>query len=337
MIYKRFGERCSIFLCILLSFLFLTEVLLATDSTNIKPEQPFSRALPDSINQIKITAQAELPELSMGDVSYADKVILYDPGALGEETGDEPDIRYQDPLEACGPVQWPQTPDSGFVSLGKRGSLVLKLEDNVLFDASGPDLCIIQGNHSADTMMVWISSDGRYFIPLGEFYQQVQTIDIHTVAFPNTYYSFVKIRDHSQRTSNESALGVDIDAVAAINTAKVMTVDAAKLFETNSAILLPTATSLLDSVSEQIHPFLDSEIRIEVFSDNRGAEDYNLMLTQQQAGAIQSYLMTKLDNKQFQYAVYGWGSQKPPIGSQSTSTKAGARAEFFIQKNPLSK
>ena len=336
MSYQRFGEKNSILLCILLSFLFLAEALLATDSTSIKPEQPFSRTLPDSINQIKKSAQAELPELSMGDVSYADKVILYDPGALGEETGDEPDTRYQNPLEACGPVQWPQIPDSGFVSLGRRGSLVLKFEDNVLFDASGPDLCIIQGYHSADTMMVWISSDGRYFIPLGEYHQQVQTIDIQTVASPNTYYSYVKIRDHSQRTSNESTLGVDIDAVAAINTAKVMTIDAAKLFETNSAILLPTATSVLDSVSEQIRPFTNSEIRIEVFSDNQGAEDYNLMLTQQQAGAIQSYLMTKLDRKQFQYAVYGWGSQKPSIGFQSASTKTGARAEFFIQKYPLS-
>lgn len=326
--YESLGGKLKIirlFLC-----LFLTGVLRADTQVFDSLE-----ATSTILDTIACAEQDNRPRLLMGDISYADEVILYDPGAPGDSTGDEPDKNFQKASRACGPLEWPQT-DSGFVSLGRRGLLVLKFEDNLLFDGPGPDLCIYQGNGSADTMMVWISKDGKYYSPLGQFHQHIETIDIHSVAQVDAGYPFVKIRDHSQRPDSEPASGVDIDAVSAITTAKVIILNASILFESDNPKLKDGATAILDSIADTIQPFPDSDIRIEAFSEQQGAEDYNLMLTQQQAGAIQVYLMTRLSYDNFRYSVFGWGSQKPQIGSHSTATHTGARVELYIRrKTPI--
>lgn len=317
---------------ILAAILCLHHFLAAQESTTVKIDSTVEKHGITSTNASRVPSAPPLPP--MGDVSYADQVVLYDPGALGTGTGDEPALKYQNASEACGPLAWPQDAETGFVSLGLQGTLILKFKDNLLLDGPGPDLCIYQGNGKSDTMTVWISQDGIFYFPVGTFSEHHQLIDIHSVAKTDMQYPYVKIRDNST-TGQEQSLGLDIDAVAAFNTAKIMIFPASRFFKGQSSSFLETATPLLDSLASAIQAFNDVETRIEVYSNPQGAEDYNLLLTQQQAGAIRNFLIDHYHMPYGAFNVYGWGAENPLTETQINSPVKGARVEFYIFKKSL--
>ncbi|MCJ7812896.1 hypothetical protein MUP95_06235, partial [bacterium] len=61
----------------------------------------------------------------MGDISFVDSVVFYDPGAMGKGTGDEPNPEFQNPDMALGPPDYMINEDSNFVSLGRGGFIIL--------------------------------------------------------------------------------------------------------------------------------------------------------------------------------------------------------------------
>jgi len=195
----------------LLFLIFLFYPVLSTRAkTELKQEHnlPKVENLREVYSETQLSAQSDTshPEnfekrktilFPLGDVSFADSVILYDPGAMGQGTGDEPDVQYQHPEKALGLPGDNQNPHAYFVSLGKGGSLVLQFKDNVLIDSEGPDLHIQFAQGDTEEVKVWISKDGQTFRYVSKASAHSPDIDISRVTEQGEFFSYVKIRDEN--------------------------------------------------------------------------------------------------------------------------------------------
>ena len=269
----------------------------------------------------------------MGEISFADSIVLYDPGAPGEGTGDEPAPEFRHAELALGTPDCRTDKDSGYVSLGKGGTLVLKFTDNVLMNGPGPDLCIFEGNSNPEDLFVWISQDGTIFIPVGKVTAENFTIDIRDYAELGATYAYVKLRDDpDQGEKNTPALGADIDAVGAIGSAVRIRIPADQLFERGTATFTADAESLLSGIAKKIRLLDRARVFIETHTDGRGFDDFNLLISQSQAGSIRNYFLDKEDLTDVEFTVLGWGKSKP-ISSNDTEDgrKKNRRVEILIE------
>lgn len=283
-----------------------------------------------SSSQDNPTGIAHFP---LGKISFADSIILYDPGALGEGTGDEPSMVLKKPERALGIPDSQKNSDSSYVSLGKGGNLILKFTNNVLIDGPGPDLYIFEVNTDDEDTFVWISQDGNIFIPVGKASKENPGIDIQPYVEPGTAYSYVKLRDDpAQGEESGSAAGADIDAVGAINSAIRIEIPSDQLFESKTARLSADAPTILSEIAEKIRLIPHARVSIEIHTDSWGTEDYNLLNSQQQAGAVQNYFMDVENLTEVNYTTIGWGESRP-IASNDTEEGSyrNRRVEILIQ------
>jgi len=276
----------------------------------------------------------------MGDISFVDSVVFYDPGAMGKGTGDEPNPEFQNPDMALGPPDYMINEDSNFVSLGRGGFIILKFRDNVLIDGPGPDLTIFETNTDPEDFFVWISHDGTIFLPVGKVVSRDSDIDIHSIAEPEAFYRYVKIRDDpDQGEKNSPSLGADIDAVGAIHSAIQKEIISDRIFVGKTSNLSDQASEILSPIANTIRQYIPAIVTIETYTDSRGTENFNLILTQQQADAIRNYLLDIEGLREVNYIVIGWGETQP-IASNDTENgrQQNRRIEIMIQiseKNPL--
>ena len=278
-------------------------------------------------------SQEAVIEFPMGDISFADSVVSYDPGALGEGTGDEPDSAYQDADMSLGPPDTNTETDTGFVSLGRGGFIVLKFTNNVLIDGPGPDLHIFQREDAGETIHVWISEDGNIFIYIGEVSVENPDLDIGPFAKPGAIYPYIKLRDDpDQGIPNTPALGADIDAVGAINTAVQIVIPSDELFRGKTASLIDAAHEKLSDIAEIIRQFPNIKIGIKAYTDNRGSSDFNLLISQSQAESVSNHLYDVEHLTDIRYAVLGYGEANP-VASNDTENgrQRNRRVEILIQ------
>lgn len=263
----------------------------------------------------------------LGYISFADSVILYDPGAMGEGTGDEPDNLYQDPEQALGPPDHKENPHIYFVSLGKGGTLVLQFIDNVLIDGEGPDIHIQFADDDTEEVKVWISQDGETFRYTGKASSYNPNIDISHVTEQGDFFSYIKIRDEVFQGELESPrIGADIDAVGALYTAARFVFSTSSLFQNNLEIRESTE-SVLSKAIRLIQSLPNPLVLIHVFTDNRGSADLNLIRSQAQADALHYYFFKSLELNHGRYSVIGWGESNP-IDLQNQ--EKNNRVEIFI-------
>jgi len=267
----------------------------------------------------------------LGAVSFADSVVFYDPGAMGEGTGDEPALKFQRPEFALGMPDYNSLKDTGYVSLGKGGTLVLKFTDNVLIDGPGPDVRIFLAD--TEDVFVWISKSGDIFIPVGEVSNKNSSIDIHSYAEPGAVYSYIKLRDDPNQGEDKGpSLGADIDAVGAINAGIKIIIPSDKLFEDRTARFNSDTLSILSGVAEKIRILKHTQVLISAYTDNRGTEDFNMFLSQEQAYAVKNYFMDVENLTDVNYIVIGWGDTKPVASNDSDEgRKRNRRVEILIR------
>ncbi|MFC1569057.1 OmpA family protein [bacterium] len=248
--------------------------------------------------------------LSMGEVCFADSILLYDPGAPGADTGDEPDKAFQNPLFCLGPPNHSDSTD-GMTALGSGGTLILEFTNNVFFDNTGPDLYFWMPDKQPDEAQVWISQDGVIFQRVGTVSSESPFLDISNVAKPGDLYTILKIRDNPfQGDSNSPSLGSDIDAVAAIHTAVVEVIPLATLFYPMQTFLKPEASEKLNPVADLIRQYPQGQVLIEVYTENIGMQNYNLLLSQQWAKVIRDYFIQDAHIQNVRYTAIGLGNSK---------------------------
>lgn len=176
-------------------------------------------------------------DFPQGNVSFADKVISYDPDYSG---GNEPfDSNYTDPDSALGAPDYDSP--TGSVSLGSGGLLQLLFTDNALTNSGnsdndlhifeiGPDVedTFVAIRPTADTFNLLsptYSPDANGFFSVGSVTGATSSIDIDSLfsGFDPGALMFDAVQliddpNEGDRGAN-STVGADIDAVGAISSA----------------------------------------------------------------------------------------------------------------------
>ena len=156
-----------------------------------------------------------------GDISFADAVVSYTPGndvgATSEGVWNDPSVALGIPDIIVGP------PETGLVSLGDSGVLILQFTDNALTTSgnSDQDLWIFEGGDVVETFNLAISIDNINWINLGDISGQPTGVDIDAVpgVVAGQRYSYVKLTDISPNQTNAPYGEADIDAVGAVSSA----------------------------------------------------------------------------------------------------------------------
>ena len=102
-------------------------------------------------------------------------------------------------------------------------------------------------------------------------------------------------------------------------------------FETNEAIIKPESFELLNMVARTLveHPEVLG-VRVEGHADERGADDFNLALSQRRAEAVRAHLI-RAGVGPDRLTAKGWGEQKPLVEESTEEAWAvNRRVEFHI-------
>ncbi len=244
------------------------------------------------------------------EISYADSIVYYDPGALGENTGGEPHKKYQNTNNALGKPDCSAYNDTGFVSLGNGGTLIIKFSDNILVNGPGPDLQIFEVG-SDENVNVWVSRDNKIYIPLKKHNDSGYLFNFDVQAEKSYDYRYVKIRDVYDDSivpdSTDEAAGADIDAVSALNTAKRIVFKTDSIFSSDLIHLSQCGKKKLSEFAINMKTLPGSIILINSYSHQKASEQYLSMLTYMQADIIRKFLFNQQELTEVEYHISGKG------------------------------
>ena len=104
-------------------------------------------------------------------------------------------------------------------------------------------------------------------------------------------------------------------------------------FDFNKATLTTRAKQNLDKLVPVFKDYADTDIKIYGFTDSKGADDYNLNLSNQRATAVKNYLASKgLVTSRF--SVVGLGEAEPIATNDTDAGRSlNRRVEFAILAN----
>lgn len=104
-------------------------------------------------------------------------------------------------------------------------------------------------------------------------------------------------------------------------------------FDFNKSSLTPLAKQNLDKLIPVLKSYADTNIKIYGFTDSKGADDYNLKLSEQRAAAVKSYLLSKgLSGARF--SIVGMGESDPIADNETDAGRSkNRRVEFTIIAN----
>lgn len=241
--------------------------------------------------------------LPQGDVSFADEVISF-------RHGDPPAIpAASDSSRVLGVADFAGLAE-GFLTLGCKGSLVLRFADNALVNIKGPDLYVFEVGKYIEATELEISKDGKLWIDVGKINGGKTSVDIGDSVKPGEVFNYVRLTDAGDDCYGDWP-GADIDAVAAIGSGKQVRLKSSVLFNLNQSVLKPEAKSEFKEMLAEIENHPGSQIIIEGHTDSLGTVVYNDKLSYQRALAVNNYLLSKLDKKKFDVYYYGYGSRYP--------------------------
>ncbi len=242
--------------------------------------------------------------LPMGDVSFADSVILYEPG------NPAPMSDNAHPEDALGPPDWDGSHNVGFVSLGCGGTLILKFTKIALVNIDGPDLFIFEVGKYIEPTMLSVSKDGKKWIEVGKINGGTAQVDIGDSVKSGEKFNYIKLTDLKSECSGQWP-GADIDAVAAIGAGLQINLNSAVLFDEGQSTLKPMAKAELNKVVSQVQEFKGVKIVIEGHGDNIGTEAINLALSKKRAESVRHFFEASLKGKKLEIRTFGYGAQFP--------------------------
>jgi OOP family OmpA-OmpF porin len=250
--------------------------------------------------------------LPLGDLSFADEVVSFTRG--------NPEAVPQQP-DSLLPVGTPDFNgmDGGFLTLGCGGSLVLQFKDNALVNIKGPDLYVFEMGKYIEPTDLSVSKDGIHWIVVGKINGAKAAVDIGDSVKAGEIFYFVKLTDLRTECTG-SWPGADIDAVAAIGSAKRISLNSTVLFSFNESILKSDAKKALDKIAEDINKDQQFDIVVEGHTDSIGTKSYNQKLSETRAKAVRDYLYSKMKSKQQQLKSVGYADKYP---AASNNTPAG--------------
>lgn len=269
-----------------------------------------------------------------GDYSFADEVVTYIPG------NPAPVETHQNPKEALGIPDFNPALANGFVCLGTGGQLVLKFTNNAIINIPGPDIYVFELGKYIEETILSISRNGTDWIEVGRIKGGNSSVDIGSVTEPNAVFNYIKLVDagtqlfdsiSGRKIIDKSFPGADIDAVAAIGSARMFNLNSNYLFDVGKDALKPSSKQELDKVAREINSLGKINIIIEGHTDSTGDKKNNLTLSKRRAESVKKYLQGKITNHKAQFFCRGKADEIP---AASNKTEAGRelnrRVEVFL-------
>ncbi|MCD6068462.1 MAG: hypothetical protein K0S33_3288 [Bacteroidetes bacterium] len=275
-------------------------------------------------------------KLPQGDISFADTVISFKVG------NPAPIKENADPKLALGLPDFDYG-SSGFVSLGTGGELVLGFKDNAIINIDGPDLYIFELGKYVEETYLYVSKDAKKWISVGKINGGNALVDIGDSTKVGEIFTYVKLVDaktQAKPTGSNSHPGADIDAVAAIGSAKQFSLNALYLFNTNEAKVKTAAKKDLDKIAEELLTNPDYSVVINGHTDSTGNKKLNQKLSLDRANAIKTYIISKAPKLKTQVKINTNGyADEYPVAPNNTNEgrEKNRRVEvFFIPlKKPI--
>lgn len=104
-----------------------------------------------------------------------------------------------------------------------------------------------------------------------------------------------------------------LEALDAKVTAQEIRIDLAAdvLFDFDKADIKPAAADELGKVAQVVREYPGAPVTIEGHTDGKGADDYNVQLSQRRAEAVKAWLVTNAAVPAASVSTRGWGESKP--------------------------
>jgi len=137
--------------------------------------------------------------------------------------------------------------------------------------------------------------------------------------------------DRQARKISESLPGAKVERVG--EGIKLTLGENSVNFDFNKATLTSKAKGNLDKLVPVFKEYPDTDIKIFGYTDSKGADEYNLNLSQQRANAVKAYLDAQgLNGSRF--AIVGMGEADPIATNDTDAGRAeNRRVEFAITAN----
>ncbi|NVO31475.1 OmpA family protein [Hymenobacter lapidiphilus] len=106
------------------------------------------------------------------------------------------------------------------------------------------------------------------------------------------------------------------------------------LFDTDKAVIKPTATRALSEIGASINRrYQGKQVRVLGFADSRGSKDYNMDLARERAAAVKEWLVTKGMMKADMVSIESMG-EKAPVATNATPAgrQQNRRVEIAVLK-----
>ena len=106
------------------------------------------------------------------------------------------------------------------------------------------------------------------------------------------------------------------------------------LFDTDKAVIKPSATRALSQISSSIgRRYQGKQVRVLGFADSRGDKDYNLQLSKERAAAVMKWLTTDGMMKAANVSIEPMG-EKAPVATNATAAgrQQNRRVEIAVLK-----
>ncbi|MFX0558564.1 OmpA family protein [Maribacter sp. CXY002] len=260
--------------------------------------------------------------LPLGKLSFADKVV----------TVDHPENKKTATFSLGEPDAYTTGMNSvmNVHSMGLKGQLVVKFEDNALVDVNGPDLYIFELGQIEPTNLD-ISKDGKTWIAVGKISGGVAEVDIHDFVKRDELYYYVRLTDLE---TSSGIPGADVDAIAAIGSAVRLNLDSQVLFDTGKSVLKSAGKEALKELVKSLKILERGNVIVEGHTDDVGSTTSNKQLSLARAKSVSSELKKLLPSQKFKWKEQGYGEEKPLFDNDSDENRAkNRRVEVLVLPN----
>jgi outer membrane protein OmpA-like peptidoglycan-associated protein len=103
------------------------------------------------------------------------------------------------------------------------------------------------------------------------------------------------------------------------------------LFDPDSYTIKATSYKTLKEIGSLLQEEPELRLSIEGHTDSDGADDHNLTLSQNRAGAVRDFLIQEFSIASDRLEAKGWGEQKPISGNDSPEGKANNRRVELVK------
>ncbi|MGZ3900293.1 MAG: OmpA family protein [Bacteroidia bacterium] len=158
-------------------------------------------------------------------------------------------------------------------------------------------------------------------------------MDIGDSTAAGEIFSYIKLQDAKTSAKNGDRFwpGADIDAVAAIGSAKQLSLNSLYLFNTGESKIKPEAKKDLDAIITELKNNPVYNVVIQGHTDSIGNKAANKKLSEDRANSIKTYFVSALPQLKPRIKTYGYADDIP-VATNSTQEgrEKNRRVEVFF-------